>query len=183
MAKLLLHVCCAPCLLGCIDSLKNYNITLFYYNPNTHPSGEYLKRMFFVRKIAERYNLPLIIGNYDFHDFFERAKGLEREKENGKRCFECFGLRLGITAKIAKEKKFDYFATTLSASPFKDSVMINEIGGKLGKKFDVKFLAKKSSKDDSYRRSIELCKKFDVYRQNYCGCILSLNNNVASPKE
>jgi hypothetical protein len=158
-------------------------VTLFFYNPNIHPSGEYLKRMFFVRKIAEKYNLPLVIGNYEFHEFFERSKGLEQEKENGKRCSECFDLRLKVTAKVAKEKKFDYFATTLSASPFKNSEMINKTGNRLGKEFKVKFLAKNSSKDDAYKKSIEMCKKLDIYRQNYCGCIFSLNRSIASPKE
>jgi len=183
MDNLLLHVCCAPCLLGCVNSLDDYDVTLFYYNPNIHPSGEYLKRMFYVRKVSQQYGFPLIVGGYEFNEFFERTKGFEQAKENGARCERCFELRLGATAMLAKEKKFDLFGTTLSVSPFKNFELIKNIADNLGKKFNVKFLAKDLKQDNGYRKSIELSKALDIYRQNYCGCLFSLNNRVASPNE
>lgn len=178
MAKLLLHVCCAPCLLGCIKSLKRHKVTLFFYNPNIHPSGEYLKRLFFVKKIAQEYRLPLIVGDYEFHEFFERSKGFEREKEGGLRCERCFDLRLRVTAMLAKEKRFDVFTTTMSVSPHKNFRLVKSVADKIGKEFKVKFLAKDFKKDDGFKRSVELSKRLKIYRQNYCGCIFSLNNKI-----
>lgn len=183
MTKLLLHVCCAPCLLGCINSLQNYDITLLFYNPNIHPSGEYLKRLFFVRKISKEYKLPLAVGDYDFNKFFEKSKGMEQEKENGKRCEKCFDIRLDLTAKLAKEKKFDLFTTTLSVSPFKNFEMIKSTGEKSAKKYKTEFLAKDFNKEEAFKKSVQLCRELEVYRQNYCGCLFSLNRIVASPKE
>ncbi|MBW2992689.1 epoxyqueuosine reductase QueH [Candidatus Woesearchaeota archaeon] len=183
MTKLLLHVCCAPCLLGCINPLQQYDITLFFYNPNIHPSGEYLKRLFYVRKAAQRYNLPLVVGDYDFDEFFKRTKGLEQEKENGARCEKCFDLRLRNVAKIAKEKRFDLFATTLTVSPFKNLGVIRQVGRRLENDFGVEFLAKDFNKEGGFKRSLDMCKELDVYRQNYCGCIFSLDRSVASPNE
>jgi predicted adenine nucleotide alpha hydrolase (AANH) superfamily ATPase len=183
MEKLLLHVCCAPCFLGCADSLKEYDVTLLFYNPNIHPSGEYLKRLFFVRKAAQEYKLPLVIGDYNFHKFFEKSKGLEQERENGARCEICFDMRLRAAAKIAKDKKFDFFSTTLSVSPFKNFGMIKRAANRLEKEFNVQFLAKDFLKDDGYKKSIWLSKDLGIYRQKYCGCLFSLNRSVASPKE
>jgi predicted adenine nucleotide alpha hydrolase (AANH) superfamily ATPase len=180
MARLLLHVCCAPCLLGCIDSLQQYDVTLFFYNPNIHPSGEYLKRLFYVRKVSQEYNLPLVAGDYDFDEFFKKSKGMEQEKENGLRCVECFDLRLRNVAKVARDKRFDYFTTTLSVSPFKNFGVLRKVGYKLENEFGVGFLAKDFSKDDGFKKSVELCRNLDVYRQNYCGCVFSLNNKIGN---
>jgi len=178
MAKLLLHVCCAPCLLGCINSLQNYDVTLLFYNPNIHPSGEYLKRLFFVRKVSQEYKIPLVVGDYEFNKFFERSKGLEQERENGLRCEKCFDIRLRTTAMIAKEKKFDVFTTTLSVSPFKNFGAMKRIGERLGEEFRVEFLAKDFNKENGFKKSLELCRELDVYRQNYCGCLFSLNSKI-----
>lgn len=183
MAKLLLHVCCAPCLLGCINSLEGYEVTLFFYNPNIHPSGEYLKRLFYVKKAAQEYGLPLIVGDYEFHEFFERSKGSEQEEENGLRCEKCFDLRLRNTAKLAKDRGFDLFTTTLPVSPHKNFGLIKKAADKLEKEFGVEFLAKDFSKDGVFKKSVDLSRQLNIYRQNYCGCIFSLNKRVASPNE
>ena len=178
MTRLLLHVCCAPCLLGCIEQIKRYDTTLFFYNPNIHPSGEYLKRLFFVKKAAQKYNLPLIIANYDFNEFFEKTKGKEMEKEGGERCSSCFDIRLRKTAKIAKEKRFDLFTTTLSASPHKNFDAIKTAARRAEDEFQTRFLAKDFSKEDGFKRSTELCRTLEIYRQNYCGCMFSLNSRI-----
>jgi len=178
MKKILLHVCCAPCLLGCIDSLRGYEVTLFFYNPNIHPSGEYLKRLFFVRKVAQKYNFQLVVGDYDFNQFFEISKGKEMEKEGGERCSGCFELRLEKVAKVAKDKRFDMFTTTLSVSPHKDFEKIKAAARKLENKYGVEFLAKNFNQEGGMKISIELCKSSEIYRQNYCGCMFSLNNRI-----
>lgn len=183
MTKLLLHVCCAPCLLGCIDRLKGYDVTLYFYNPNIHPSGEYLQRLFYVRKVAARYKLPLVIGNYEFDDFFKRTKGMEQEKENGERCSTCYDLRLRNVAKVAKEKRFDLFSTTLSVSPHKDYNAIRTVCRRLENDFGSRFLAEDFSKNEGFKKSVELCKELGVYRQNYCGCLFSLNDGMVQESQ
>lgn len=180
MVKILLHVCCAPCLLGCLDRLKGHDVTLYFYNPNIHPSGEYLQRLFYVRKVATVYKLPLVIGDYDFDGFFKKTKGFEGEKENGSRCDVCFDLRLKNVAKVARDKRFDFFSTTLSVSPHKDYNRIKKIADEIGKEFDVRFWAEDFKKQDGYKKSIDLSKQNDIYRQNYCGCIFSLNSSIES---
>lgn len=173
--KLLLHVCCAPCSTHVINELKkNYDITLYFYNPNIHKEDEYKKRLNEVKKIAQKLNIHVVSGKYNVDKWHKAVKGLEKEKEGGKRCNTCFFLRMDDAAKFAKKNKFDYFTTTLTVSPYKNSKMINLIGKRMNEKHKVGFLEKDFKKQDGYKKSIELSKKHNLYRQNYCGCVYSI---------
>ena len=176
--SLLLHACCAPCSSYVLEYLSNYfKITLFYYNPNISPEEEYQKRVVEVKRlIAElpaKHKVTFQEGKYDTASFFALAKGHEQEPEGGERCFACYALRLNEAAQIAKEGGFDYFTTTLSISPYKNAQKLNEIGGELAKKYDISYLYSDFKKLNGYHRSIELSKKYSLYRQDYCGCIFS----------
>ena len=175
---LLLHACCAPCSSAVLERLGNiFKITILYYNTNITDKEEYDKRLEeihkFIEKFETKYKIDIIDGRYDKNEFFEMAQGLENEPEKGKRCYKCYNLRLEETAKIAKEKNFDYFTTTLSLSPYKNSNWINEIGENLKDKYQVEYLYSDFKKKNGYKRSIELSKEYNLYRQNYCGCIYS----------
>lgn len=180
--KLLLHSCCGPCSSYVIDFLKDYfDLTIYYFNPNIDPLEEYEKRLenqFKIRDALDK-NIPIIKGKYDPSLFLEKVKGYEEDKEGGHRCDLCIELRLEETAKKAKELNFDYFTTTLSISPFKNSNHINEIGFKLADKYQIDFLYSNFKKKDGYKKSIILSNKYDLYRQVYCGCIYSckIKNN------
>ena len=176
--KLLLHVCCAPCSSAVLERLGDFfEITIFYYNPNITDEDEYRKRILevkhFVSSIHPRYKVSIMEGRYEPEIFFDMAKGLEKERERGRRCFKCYELRLGETAKIAESLGFNYFCTTLTLSPHKNSNWINEIGEKLNQKYKTNYLYSDFKKKNGYKRSIELSKKYHLYRQNYCGCIYS----------
>ena len=176
--KLLLHACCAPCSSAVLERLSSkFEITIFYYNPNISEYNEYIKRIEEVKKLISilkpKYKISLIEGNYDNNKFKEISKGLENEPERGKRCYKCYELRLEETSKIAEELKFKYFATTLTLSPHKNSNWINEIGENLNNKYNTTYLYSDFKKKNGYKRSIELSKEYDLYRQDYCGCIYS----------
>ncbi len=178
--RLLLHSCCGPCSSYCIEALiKHFDITVLWHNPNIQPKSEYDLRLTnqikLIKEFEKQGKLTLIEIPYDENEFFSYVLGLEQEKEGGKRCTECFKLRLEQSAKIAKEQNFDYFTTTLTVSPHKNAPLINEIGFNLAEKYGVKFLPSDFKKKNGYKRSIELSKQFDLYRQNYCGCIFSIN--------
>lgn len=178
--NLLLHSCCAPCSSHVIDTLSPYfNITILYYNPNIEPYDEYIKRKKEEKRFINQYpninKLNIIDCDYDNDKYHEIIKGLEQEKEGGARCIKCYYLRLEKTAQIAKENKYDYFATTLTVSPLKNSTKLNEIGEKLSKQLDIKYLYSDFKKKNGYKHSIELSKQYDLYRQDYCGCIYSYN--------
>ena len=181
--KLLLHSCCAPCSSSCIERLTNYfDITIIYYNPNIEPYDEYLKRkeeeIRFINEYKNINKLDIIDCDYDNQIYHDTIKGLENELEGGPRCFKCYNLRMEYTANKAKELNYDYFATTLTLSPLKNSTILNEIGYELEKKYNIKYLPSDFKKNDGYKRSIELSKEFNLYRQNYCGCIYSRRNNI-----
>lgn len=175
--SLLLHSCCAPCSCAVIDYLVEYfNITIYFYNPNITFEDEYLKRLEEQKEYLKlrNYDIKVIEGDYNpKNDFFTEIKGLEKEKEGGSRCFKCYNLRLEDTAKKAAEDKYDYFSTVLSISPMKNSQWINEIGNSLGEKYNVKFLNGDFKKKSRYLQSINISKEFNLYRQDYCGCIFS----------
>lgn len=178
--RLLLHSCCGPCSSYCIEALiKYFDITVLWHNPNIQPKSEYDLRLTnqikLIKEFEKQGKLTLIEIPYDENEFFDFVKGYELEKEGGKRCTECFKLRLEQSAKIAKEQNFDYFTTTLTVSPHKNAPLINEIGFNLAEKYGVKFLPSDFKKKNGYKRSIELSKQFDLYRQDYCGCIFSIN--------
>lgn len=177
---LLLHSCCAPCSSYVLEYLSEYfKITVFYYNPNIYPKEEYEKRVIeqknFINKLSVKNKISFIEGNYDTNKFFEMAKGLENVKEGGERCYKCYELRLKETALIAQAYGFDYYTTTLSISPYKNAKWINEIGEKLVNELDLNlyFLNSDFKKKNGYKRSIELSNEYNLYRQNYCGCIYS----------
>lgn len=175
---LLLHACCAPCSSYCLEYLSNYfSITVYYYNPNIYPEREYSHRSAEVKRLISEMNLKnkvsFIEGEFNPQEFYTCVKGLEKEKEGGERCFKCYRLRLESTAKLAKELGFDYFTTTLSISPLKKAYKINEIGEEIGEIYNVRHLPSDFKKKEGYKRSIELSKEHDLYRQNYCGCVFS----------
>ena len=176
--RILLHSCCAPCSSHVITYLTNYfDITILYYNPNIYPYEEYIKRkeeqIKLINEIKVKNKLDIIDCDYDNDLFNNLIKGLENEPERGNRCTICYKMRIEKTATIAKERNYDYFCTTLSVSPYKNADLINKIGIELEKKFNVKWLYSDFKKKDGYKKSIELSKKYNLYRQSYCGCIYS----------
>lgn len=177
--KILLHSCCGPCSSAVIERLKpNFEITVFYYNPNIYPHGEFEKRLK-NQEIVTKNNLgiELISPKYNESEYLENVKGLESEKEGGKRCDVCFYLRLKQTAIYAKEHNYDYFGTTLTVSSHKNAEHINTIGKKIENEVGIRFLYSDFKKHDGYKRSIELSKNMNLYRQNYCGCRFSIRRD------
>lgn len=174
MKKLLLHSCCGPCSTHVIEELiGKYDLTIFYFNPNIFPFEEYQKRLDEQKRYAKLKGVKVIEGDYDEEGFLKLAKGLENEKEGGSRCKLCFQIRLSKTAQVAKKLGFDMFATTLSVSPYKNTLLINSVGEEASKKEEIEFLPENFKKHDGYLKSIQLSKQFNLYRQNYCGCRFS----------
>lgn len=176
--KLLLHSCCAPCSSYVIEYLSSYfKILVFYYNPNLYPDEEYEKRvneqMRFIQAFPAKYPVEFLSGDFEKERFYEAVKGLEQEPEGGARCFACYRLRLMETARTAKRLGMDYFTTTLSISPLKNAVKLNEIGEELAEEYGVAYLPSDFKKKNGYHRSVELSKEYGMYRQDYCGCIFS----------
>ena len=176
--KILLHSCCAPCSSWVITSLTKYfDITILYYNPNISPIEEYLKRKEEQIKLINEINrigkIEILDCDYDNDLYEKKIKGYETCPERGERCTICFKLRLEKTAQLAKEGNYDYFCTTLTVSPYKNANLLNKIGEELEKKYQIKWLHSDFKKSDGYKKSIELSKKYNLYRQDYCGCIYS----------
>ncbi len=173
---LLLHACCAPCSSYCLEYLSRYfRITVFYYNPNISIKEEYDYRLSEEKRLISLMKLEnpvsIIDGDYNPDEFFKAARGLENEPEGGSRCLECFKLRLSASAQKAKETGADYFTTTLSISPLKNADAINTIGAQCAEKYGVSWLYSDFKKKEGYKRSIALSHEYNLYRQNYCGCI------------
>lgn len=179
--RLLLHSCCAPCSSYCLEYLCQYfAITVFYYNPNISFAEEYRKRVEEQKRLIASYNeekrgypIGIIEGDYEVQEFFKMAKGYEECPEGGERCIRCFDLRLRTTALLAKQEQYDYFATTLTISPLKNAAKINEIGEMLQQEYGVRWLPSDFKKKNGYKRSIELSAQYELYRQDYCGCVFS----------
>lgn len=176
--RLLLHSCCAPCSSYTLEYLAQYfDITVYYFNPNISPEGEFVKRFDEQKRLIGEMKfknpVKLVRGAYDYGEFLDTIKGFEECPEGGERCFRCYRLRLERTAAIARDEGFDYFCTTLSISPLKNSAKINEIGYELEKKYGVKWLPSDFKKREGYKRSIELSREYNLYRQNFCGCVYS----------
>ena len=181
--RILLHSCCAPCSSWVITFLTKYfDITILYYNPNISPIEEYEKRkqeqIRLINSIDKIGTIDIIDCDYDNDIYENNIKGYEKCPERGARCTICFNLRLEKTAKIAKENKYDYFCSTLTVSPYKNANLINEIGIELENKYNIKWLKSDFKKNNGYKNSIELSKKYNLYRQNYCGCIYSQRKNI-----
>ena len=179
---ILLHSCCGPCSSSVLELLSQYfDVTVLWYNPNLYPEAEYVKRLdtqkMLLEKIgADGVNAKLLIEPWRSEEYFARVKGLENEPEEGLRCRECFRLRLEETAKLASERGFDFFCTTLTVSSRKDAVVINAIGRECAAKYGVSWLPSEFRKREGNHRSIILSEKYGLYRQEYCGCIFSLKN-------
>lgn len=176
--KLLLHACCAPCSSYVLEYLSKYfEITIYYYNPNIYPETEYQRRMNELKKFISNYKsinkINLIEEKYDTNDYYKAVKGYERLGERSERCYKCYEFRMTKACKYAKENNFDYFTTTLSISPYKNSNWINEIGSNLEKEYNIKYLYADFKKKNGYKRSLELSKEYNLYRQDYCGCVYS----------
>ena len=181
MKNLLLHSCCAPCSTAVLERLlcdmPEYNILVYYYNPNIYPEAEYEKRKSEQIKYIKLINNPrisFIDADYESELFEEKVKDLHNEKEGGARCSVCFALRLDKTARKAKELSCDMFGTTLTVSPHKNAMVINQIGNELSKKIGIEFLVADFKKKEGYKRSIILSRENNIYRQNYCGCKYSI---------
>ena len=178
---MLLHSCCGPCSTSVIDRLKDeYDLTIFYYNPNIYPREEYQKRLAEQQKYVSLIGLDIVVvdGKYDDNaDFENHCVGLENEKEGGARCSVCFAYRLDKTAQYAKQNGYDIFATTLTVSPHKNAKVINDIGLKIAQKYNIEYLVADFKKQDGYLKSIRLSQKYSLYRQNYCGCKYSLHTS------
>jgi len=174
--KLLLHACCGPCSSYVIEYLSKYfDITIYYYNPNTYPESEYIRRLDELNKFITNFNsnVNIIEEEYIPKEFYTSIKGLEHLGEKSKRCYKCYELRMNKTAIYAKENNYDYFTTTLSISPYKKANWINEIGKKLENEIGIKYLYSDFKKKNGYKRSLELSKEYKLYRQEYCGCVYS----------
>jgi predicted adenine nucleotide alpha hydrolase (AANH) superfamily ATPase len=169
--KLLLHACCAPCLSYSLEHLSpDYNITVYFYNPNIMPLPEYEKRLADVRRMVRISDSKLMVGEYDNETFLSMAKGLETFREGGDRCKRCIRHRLAKTAEFAKKHYFDLFSTTLTISPHKNAKFINDTQAEFEAKYGVKSLPLDLKKKGGFLRSIELSRALNLYRQNYCGC-------------
>lgn len=178
MKKLLLHSCCAPCSSGVLDTLSDYDVTVYFYNPNIYPDEEYYKRAEEQVKFLQELGFKYVIEEYGSEAFYDVVKGKENEKEGGARCIECFRLRLKKTYEYAKANGFDAYTTTLSVSPYKNYDNIVKIGKELSDD-KVEFLPFNFKKKDGYLKSIQNSKKYGLYRQNYCGCKFSMREKIA----
>ena len=178
LPSLLLHSCCAPCSSYTIEYLSDYfKISVLYYNPNISPREEYEKRkaeqIRLIESMPVKNDVNFADCDYDCNEFFKIAKGYEDCREGGERCFRCYEQRLRRTAQEAQKVGYDYFCTTLSISPLKNAQKINEIGERLSEEYGVLWLPSDFKKREGYKRSIELSKEYNLYRQNFCGCVYS----------
>ncbi|WP_420822762.1 epoxyqueuosine reductase QueH [Streptobacillus felis] len=188
--RILLHSCCAPCSTYTLEFLCQYaDVTILFANSNIHPKQEYIKRSEVQQKFIEDFNnktgnkVGYIEDEYNPKHFLELTKGQEKEPEGGNRCVTCFQMRLDIVAKYAKELNYDYFGSAITLSPKKNSKLINELGFEVQEIYNVKYLPSDFKKNNGYKRSIEMCNEYDVYRQCYCGCIFALNDQIKQQKE
>jgi predicted adenine nucleotide alpha hydrolase (AANH) superfamily ATPase len=173
--KILLHACCGTCALYPYFLLeKDFDVTLFYYNPNLYPEKEYIRRLEGIRTISKIYNIPLITDKYENKEWFSLTADFKDEPEGGRRCTLCFDMRLDKTARTGKELGFDFFGTTLTISPHKNHEIINSIGKRLASALGINFYESNLKKMNGFKKTMELSKELDLYRQNYCGCIYSM---------
>lgn len=182
MKHLLLHICCGPCATAVIERLGGeYDITGYFYNPNIHREDEYARRLEAAREVAHRTGITMIEGDYDPDRFFACAKGIEGEPENGRRCLECYRLRLGETARTAAKEGFGVAASTLTIGPMKKAAVIDPVGCEAAEQAGLTFLEGDWKKNDGFRRSCILSKEYGIYRQHYCGCIFSMEREDREP--
>ena len=176
--RLFLHSCCAPCSSYVLEYLSQYfEITVFYFNPNIAPEEEYRKRVEEQKRLIEQlpalHPIGFAEGRYEPKEFYDKVKGLEKEPEGGARCRVCFALRLEEAARLAAEGGYDYYTTTLSISPLKNAQGLAQVAMEMGERRGVAWLPSDFKKKEGYNRSIQLSAEYDLYRQNYCGCVFS----------
>ncbi len=177
--KLLLHACCAPCASYPVEYLReHFDLGVFYFNPNIESLDEYKLRGAEVKRMCDFFKVDLISKEWGNERFMQLVKGFENEKEGGSRCDLCFKLRLSETALVAKKLDFEYFTTSLSISPLKNSQKLFEIGEKLGEDTGIRYLPSDFKKKEGYKRATQISKELSLYRQNYCGCIFSKNQRL-----
>ena len=178
--KLLLHVCCAPCSPHVIGLLqKEFALTAFFYNPNIHPREEYNRRLAEVERYCGENKIDLLKGEYDTVRWFSAVKGMEEQKEGGRRCEICYRVRLEKTALAARDHGMSCFAATLTVSPYKKALVINRIGREAGERYSIMFYEADFKKQNGFKKSCELSKHYNFYRQTYCGCTYSMPHNKA----
>ncbi len=178
--SILLHVCCAPCSPYVVETLlEEYDITLYFYNPNIHPETEYKKRLEEFSDWAEKINVPFLVGDYNPEGWFEKVAGHEEEPERGSRCELCFDMRLGQCADVAFDGGFDLYGTVLTVSPHKDAVAINRIGQENAIRHGTKFLVANWKKKEGFKITTRIGRELGLYRQDYCGCVFSRREKVA----
>lgn len=187
LPKLLLHVCCAPCSSYVLELLsEQFEITVYFYNPNITDSEEYEKRFSELKRFISiapfAINVNSEDGGYAPDKFLQMSKGMEHLPERGARCYECYKMRMEETARYAKENGYDVFTTSLSISPHKNATWINEIGSMCKDKYQIDYLYSDFKKKNGYARSIELSKEYNLYRQNYCGCEFSKRDAIIREK-
>lgn len=171
--KVVLHICCGVCAAGVIKTLREegHEVTGFFYNPNIHPAEEYYKRLDTARRAAQELNFQLEIAAYTPQEWLKQTEQLKQEPEGGKRCSVCFSIRLGKTYSYLLEHGADVFTTTLTISPHKSAQIVNQTGQEIG---GDKFLERDFKKNDGFKKAIQLARKWELYQQNYCGCIYSI---------
>ncbi|MBI2852579.1 MAG: epoxyqueuosine reductase QueH [Chloroflexi bacterium] len=176
--KVVLHICCGVCAAGVVERLvsEGHEVCGFFYNPNIHPADEYERRLEVARRVAAEMGFPMAVSQYDAEQWLQETRGLENEPEGGKRCSVCFRLRLEKTYLYLLEKGWDAVTTTLTVSPSKSAAVVNEVGYEVG---GDRFLVRDFKKKDGFKRSMELAKKWNLYRQHYCGCIYSRREALA----
>jgi len=174
MDGILLHICCGICASSVVERLRQegFKPIGFFYNPNIHPRKEYEQRFAVAKEVAQILDFELIQGPYDPDNWFKLTKGLENEPEGGRRCAVCFKMRLEETQRKARQLNINKFTTTLTVSPHKDTTVINEIGRAISPS---EFLARDFKKQNGFHLATKFAKCYNLYRQNYCGCIYSLN--------
>lgn len=182
--RLLLHSCCGPCSSHCLEVLRKYfRVTVLYYNPNITFSDEYNLRVVEQQRLIDELNkdadnesifeIEFVAGRYDANEFYQIAKGYERCPEGGERCRRCFELRFNEAVKYADAHNFLYLMTTLTISPYKDANIINDIGEQCTKGHHAMWVGYNFNAGGGYERSVELCEKYNLYQQDYCGCVYS----------
>lgn len=187
--KLLLHACCAPCSSGVLPQLEEWDITLLFYNPNIDTLEEWDKRANAMLKYIKQYNneykkdIKLVTIPYNHQEFLKGTNGLESEREGGKRCDYCIASRLDYTAKYARDNGYDIFASTLSVSPHKDYITINNIGSMLAEKYRIEYMPSNFKKNNGFLMSIRNSEKYKIYRQGYCGCEFALAIQRSTSKD
>ncbi len=180
--KIVLHICCGVCAAGVVERLiaEKHDVLGFFYNPNIHPREEYDRRLEAAFTVSQEMGFPLAAGDYVPGEWLNETVSLRDEPEGGRRCPVCFRLRLKRTHLYMLENGADAFATTLTVTPRKSALVVNAVGQEIGGE---KFLERDFKKQEGFKRTNELARKWGIYRQHYCGCVYSLESNKLSQRQ